>query len=502
MNATTNQTSGNALVRASQAWNEFWFAPSDPTTLGVVRLFTGLLVLYAHLAYSYDLQEFFGKDAWLSLREATIQRQGAPRPIPPTSWDQGPTHIRADRDLPPEGDSARQLPKLDLPTLREERDPIIDFVASFPNDPAERQRLVALLRQPTLPDNPDWGDRKLPPILKTSGQRWAIAEFVVGLPSDQAERTRVLDYIREWNVDPRQVKTGGTYWSVWYHLSEPHWMVVVHCLILAVMLMFAVGFCTRVTSVLTWLAALSYINRSPNTFYGADAMMMVSLLYLMIGPSGAAVSVDAWLARRRARREGLPEPEVLPSVSANLALRLFQVQFCIIYMAAGTSKLLGGRWWNGQALYYTLANYEFSPVRHEYFQAMLTWLCQTRWLWEIVISAGTWFTIALELALPLLVWNRRLRLPLVLCSVLLHTFIAVFMGLVVFSLMMGTMVLSFVPSETMRQWLDRIETLGRRVLGGTPILSSTKEDENDDIEGPEPAKSSEEPVKTKHRSRR
>src|SRR5262249_35055195 len=141
---------------------------------------------------------------------------------------------------------------------------------------------------------------------------------------------------------------------IWYHVTEPFWMWVVHGLVLVVMLMFAVGFCTRITSVLTWLAAVSYMHRSPITLFGGDTMMNILLIYLMIGPSGAALSVDRlisrWWARRKARLAGEPEPEDAPPpklVSANFALRLMQIHFCIIYFAAGTSKLLGATWWNG-----------------------------------------------------------------------------------------------------------------------------------------------------------
>jgi hypothetical protein len=47
-----------------QRWADFWFAPKDPTTLGFMRVVTGLLVLYIHLAYCLDLQAFFGKYGW------------------------------------------------------------------------------------------------------------------------------------------------------------------------------------------------------------------------------------------------------------------------------------------------------------------------------------------------------------------------------------------------------------------------------------------------------
>ena len=40
-----------------------------------------------------------------------------------------------------------------------------------------------------------------------------------------------------------------------------------------------------------------------------------------------------------------------------------QVHFCIIYLASGASKLQGPAWWNGTALWQTIANYEFAGPR-------------------------------------------------------------------------------------------------------------------------------------------
>ena len=37
--------------------------------------------------------------------------------------------------------------------------------------------------------------------------------------------------------------------------------------------------------------------------FGMDVMMNICLIYLMIGPSGAALSLDRWLAKGRAQRE-------------------------------------------------------------------------------------------------------------------------------------------------------------------------------------------------------
>src|ERR1700722_4846966 len=75
------------LGDAAAAWNRFWFRPSDPTTLAFMRICCGLLTLYTHLAYTYDLQEFFGKDAWLSHETVTRYRHESPWMRPYDSWE-------------------------------------------------------------------------------------------------------------------------------------------------------------------------------------------------------------------------------------------------------------------------------------------------------------------------------------------------------------------------------------------------------------------------------
>lgn len=41
-------------------WNRFWFAPSDPATLGMIRILAGAMLLYTHCVWSLGLNDFFG----------------------------------------------------------------------------------------------------------------------------------------------------------------------------------------------------------------------------------------------------------------------------------------------------------------------------------------------------------------------------------------------------------------------------------------------------------
>src|SRR5205823_9111639 len=115
------------------------------------------------------------------------------------------------------------------------------------------------------------------------------------------------------------------------HVTDRWAINALHGVHLAIIVLFILGAWTRVTSVLTWLVGLAYIQRNPLALFGQDTMMNLCLFYLMFAPCGATWSVD-WLVARyrsnqRALREGRrPEPAIpQPSVSANFVTRLLQV---------------------------------------------------------------------------------------------------------------------------------------------------------------------------------
>ena len=44
----------------TEAWNGFWFRPSPPHTLAVMRILTGLMVLYSHAVWTLEFSGFIG----------------------------------------------------------------------------------------------------------------------------------------------------------------------------------------------------------------------------------------------------------------------------------------------------------------------------------------------------------------------------------------------------------------------------------------------------------
>lgn len=307
--------------------------------------------------------------------------------------------------------------------------------------------------------------------------RGASTEWIEPPPAAARAETPVEEqYWRTWKIHPRQVDAQGWYlWSIWCHVTDPIWMKVIHGGLLIVLFFMTIGFCTRTMTVLAWLGALSYPQRSMNSVFGMDAIMSFVLLYLIIGPSGAAFSVDRLIGRyvvawRRFRERYRSRKSIAnaaaPSlkdaerpaglVSANLALRLLQIHLCIVYLASGTSKLQGNAWWNGTAVWSTLVNFEFSPLRYSHYLWCIREMCRHRWFWELFITGGVAFTLIFEIGFISMVWNRRLRWFMILGAVMLHAGIATFMGLTTFSAIMVTAVISFVPAPAARKFVDSI----------------------------------------------
>src|SRR5262249_16557440 len=114
-------------------------------------------------------------------------------------------------------------------------------------------------------------------------------------------------------------------WSWFFWIHSPALMWTVHIAALVVFALLTIGLFSRTMSVLAFLAAVSYANRASLAQFGLDDVNCMLSLYLMVGPCGAAYSVDRWLKRRKAGGQ-LP---IEPSIGANLAIRLLQINLCV-----------------------------------------------------------------------------------------------------------------------------------------------------------------------------
>ncbi|OWK43908.1 hypothetical protein [Fimbriiglobus ruber] len=537
-----------------RVWRDFWFTPGDPTTLGFLRIVTGCLVLYVHLAYSFDLRAFFGPDGWYGLKYINRERTETPNILGPLDWE-----VPAKIPYLPEG----AQPQLHRPGMGTE----IELSTYVPEYPHRRRAVMAYMRSlldkyPTRPEldhalryldrlqrslngvtvNDGLGfvltlsddanvrrnelgkvrsvdlwdktrDKVMPPAIVTdltTDERAAVADeiesFYLSLPPpppkdnplapdyqkyvinhlsemdfaqrgaflrflrnltevDPTERASQLDYMEYWHTERRVAyRTGAPIFSLWYYVTDPVGMYVAHGVTLVIIFLFTIGFCTRVTAVLTWLAAISYIHRTQQVLFGMDTMMNILLFYLMFANCGAALSVDRLVCRYRAARASLARTgtidaatalylEVPPrTVIAGLIQRMIQVHCCFIYAAAGMSKLKGGAWWNTNAYWDTLVNPEFTLVHFRWYEYLLRETVSHRPVYALLAAFGVAFTLIAELGIPFLVWSRA-RPYILLFGFMFHAGVAIFMGLWIFSLLMMTLLISYLPGAAIRDRL-------------------------------------------------
>lgn len=220
--------------------------------------------------------------------------------------------------------------------------------------------------------------------------------------------------------------------GAWSHLdwvaSSPMNLLIVHIVGMLIMLAFTAGVFTRVTAVLAALVIIGYGNRSIGAGFGLDQILTFLCLYCAVGNSGGAFSVDRWLALRKDK-----STLVSRDATTNIAIRLIQIHMCVVYFFAAIGKLQGNTWWTGEAVWLSMASYEYQQID-------MTWLAN----YLPLVSAMTLVSLFWELLYPALVWPRLTRPIMIALAVPLHLGIGICMGMMEFGLVMLVGNLAFV----------------------------------------------------------
>ena len=66
----------NAIRKLTEAWNQFWFASTDPATVSAIRIGTGLVLLYIYAACTPTILDYVGPDAWVDAQAIRDLRRG------------------------------------------------------------------------------------------------------------------------------------------------------------------------------------------------------------------------------------------------------------------------------------------------------------------------------------------------------------------------------------------------------------------------------------------
>lgn len=237
----------------------------------------------------------------------------------------------------------------------------------------------------------------------------------------------------------RDVHQGSYAWSYLWYIDSPALLLGVHLAALVVLGMLTIGWFTRITSVLAAIITLSYCHRLTGSLFGLDQINAMLAMYLAIGQCGGAYSFDRWLARRATGQGRAPQP----AIATNLAIRLIQIHMCVIYLFGGIGKMRGEMWWDGSALWYAIANYEYQSVN-------VRWLVRYPWF----IALLTHITVFWETFYAFLVWPRYTRPVMLVLAVFVHAGIAIFLGMPTFGIAMIIGNLGFIQPETVRRIVE------------------------------------------------
>jgi hypothetical protein len=177
---------------------------------------------------------------------------------------------------------------------------------------------------------------------------------------------------------------------------------------IAVLLLFALGVATRITSILAWLVVVSFLA-NPATNYEGDYLLGILAFHLMIGHvllgfwNGNLTFMEKLLGAKSDFLFGVvsgARDERAPSYAANFAIRLLQVHFAIIIVTSGLHKLQMGDWWSGIAFWYAW---------HPAYQTTLESLQREKAgapTMLFILSLVQYCVLAWQIGFPMFAWRK------------------------------------------------------------------------------------------------
>ncbi|RSM90984.1 HTTM domain-containing protein, partial [Streptomyces sp. WAC 01420] len=319
----------------------------------------------------------------------------------------------------------------------------------------------------------------------------------------------------EWDLADQLVTTNDAFTVLLWSDSQV-WFEAVYALAVLWSVLMLLGWRTRTMSVLFMVGVLALQNRSVFMGDGGDNVLHLMAIYLVFTRCGLVWSLDARRARRVAearargqrprdrvgpalwgvlglvlaaatlagrtdsdrfvpallwtvwlgqalwwvvgRRARTGQPRILLDVVANIvhngALLVIMVEACLIYATAGWYKVQGSRWQDGTAVHYPLQLEYFSP-----WPALADLLAAS----GTMVMLVTYVTVAVQVAFPFTLFNRRLKNVLLSFMIFEHAVIAVVLGLPFFSLAMITADAVFLPTSFLRRLGGLLARAGGRL---------------------------------------
>ncbi|KUI32370.1 hypothetical protein AU195_08965 [Mycobacterium sp. IS-1496] len=237
-------------------------------------------------------------------------------------------------------------------------------------------------------------------------------------------------------VVPRPPTSDFT-WSLFRMLPDDRAVLIGWIVLLAASLALTVGWHSRLAAILVFVLLVSFERRNPFVMNAGDVLLRIEALFVALAPCGAALSLD-----QRRRTGSFRNAEV----RAVWPIRLMQIQVSVIYVSTVVAKLHGETWQAGTAVAYSLRQ------RDLLFFTTPSWVTDTL----LISNLLSWGTLVIELAIGLMVWNRRWRPWVLAGGVVLHLSIFFSMAIGLFSLAVFVLYLAFIPCERSKAIADSV----------------------------------------------
>ena len=257
------------------------------------------------------------------------------------------------------------------------------------------------------------------------------------------------------SLQTMQQMEGGTRINLFAVFPQTEfWANAIFWALVASAVLLGLGLFTRAASIAVFLLVASIQQRNLFITNGGDTLLRVTSFFLMFAPAGAALSID----RLRKVWQGREGAEIRPR--APWAQRMIQIELCLLYFMTFWNKTQGPAWIDGTALYYVnhLAQFHRFPMP-AFMQDLF------------MVRLETWFTLAAEFSLGVLVWFKELRYPILLAGVVLHLSLEYSLNVPMFQWTALALYLTFIEGDDMAAawaWVRRrvAVRLPERVLVG------------------------------------
>ena len=244
-------------------------------------------------------------------------------------------------------------------------------------------------------------------------------------------------------------------WGVFEFWTSDNALLIGWVVLLLAAIALTVGWHSRLAAIVVFVLIQSFMQRSRWVFNGGDALVSIEVMILALCSCGAALSLDQ---RRRTGSFWSAQTR------STWPIRLMQVQLSLIYLVNVQAKLSGETWVDGSAVSYAWRTWALFSVPE--------WLTSN----AILINVATWGTILIELAIAILVWNRRCRPWVLLAGVALHLSIMVTLSVGFHSLAIFILYLAFVPWERVRDLPGQVGARLKRSPRQPPVSQSAAEE--------------------------